>query len=178
MRRRAVVTGASAGIGREIALVLAAEGVEVLAVARRASLLEALAARPNVVPVTADVATEAGIDEVAAAVGERPLAFLVHGAGVFPRGRLMSLAATAWREAFAVNVHARLDLVRRLRGALAGGRVLFLGSDAAGTARAGGGAYSVSKAASEMLWRCLGTELGGEIAFGMLKPGLVATSML
>src|SRR5215470_10421422 len=128
MQRRAVVTGASAGIGREIALALAAEGMEVLAVARRANLLEALAARPNIVPVTADVATEAGLDDVAAAVGEQPLAVLVHGAGVFPRGRLMSLAATAWHEAFAVNVHARLALVRRLRRALRGGRVLFLGS--------------------------------------------------
>src|SRR5262245_57939890 len=146
MQRRAVVTGASAGIGRALGLVLAGEGVEVLAVARRAHLLETLAARPNIVPVTADVTTEAGLEEVAAAVGERPLAFLVHGAGVFPRGRLMSLAATAWHEAFAVNVHARLALVRRLRRALRGGRVLFLGSDAARTARAGGAAYSVSKA--------------------------------
>jgi len=44
--------------------------VEVLAVARRANLLEALAARENIVPVTADVATEAGLDDVAAAVAK------------------------------------------------------------------------------------------------------------
>jgi NAD(P)-dependent dehydrogenase (short-subunit alcohol dehydrogenase family) len=56
--------------------------------------------------------------------------------------------------------------------------VLFVGSDAAATPRAGGAAYSVSKAASEMLWRCLATELGEEIAFGIAKPGLVETAML
>lgn len=174
----ALVTGASAGIGRETASALAAAGFDVLAVARRAGPLAPPGARGKIDPVAADVTTAEGQARIRAAVGARSLDVLVHGAGIFPRGRITSLRPEDWHAALATNVHARLELVLGLREALAGGRVLFVGSDAAATPRAGGAAYSVSKAASEMLWRCLATELGGEIAFGMAKPGLVETGML
>jgi NAD(P)-dependent dehydrogenase (short-subunit alcohol dehydrogenase family) len=173
----AVVTGASAGIGRETALALAAAGLDVLTVARRADALAADAG-VGIQAVPADVTTAAGRARIREIVGDRRIAALVHGAGVFPRGRITKLASSEWDAAIATNVRARLDLVLELRGSLHGGRVLFVGSDAAKNARRGGAAYSVSKAASEMLWRCLGVELGDEIAFGMAKPGLVETAML
>jgi benzil reductase ((S)-benzoin forming) len=173
----AVVTGASAGIGRETALALAAAGLDVLTVARSADALAADAGE-RIHPVPADVTTAEGQARVCDAVGGRAVGALVHGAGVFPRGRLTKLPKSAWNAALSTNVQARLELVLALRSSLAGGRVLFVGSDAARNARLGGAAYSVSKAASEMLWRCLGVELGDEIAFGMAKPGLVETAML
>jgi 2,3-dihydro-2,3-dihydroxybenzoate dehydrogenase len=173
----ALVTGASAGIGRETASLLAGSGFDVLAIARRAELAPR-GAKGAVEPVAADVTTAEGQARIRAAVGARSLDVLVHGAGVFPRGRITSLAPEDWRAAMATNVYARLELVLGLRESLAGGRVLSVGSDAAHTPRAGGAAYSVSKAASEMLWRCLATELGEEIAFGIAKPGLVETEML
>lgn len=177
MRALAVVTGASAGIGRETALALAAAGLDVLTVARRADVLAA-GASEHLHPVTADVTTAEGQDRIRAAVDGRPVAILVHGAGYFPRGRIAKLPKSDWSTALATNVQARLDLVLALEASLKGGRVLFVGSDAAKNARLGGSAYSVSKAASEMLWRCLRVELGEEIAFGMAKPGLVETAML
>jgi len=174
----ALVTGASAGIGRETALALAAAGCGVVATARRAEPLAELSRAGAIEPVAADVTAADGRARIAAAVGDRRLGLLVHGAGLFPRGLITSLSADDWQRAIATNVLARLELVLALRSALAGGRVLFVGSDAAVNPRAGGAAYSVSKAASEMLWRCLATEQGDEIAFGMAKPGLVETAML
>lgn len=182
-----MVTGASSGIGRATAVALADAGLDVVAVARRgAAVPQAGAAGPGVpagrpgriVSVLADVTSGIGRDRLGHAVAGRTIAVLVHGAGVFPRGRIDRLSDDDWRAAMATNVQARLQLVLLLRAALSGGRVLFVGSDAATTPRPGGAAYSVSKAASAMLWRCLAAELGGEIAFGMAKPGLVATAML
>ncbi|MFP6662720.1 MAG: SDR family oxidoreductase [Deltaproteobacteria bacterium] len=178
--RRALVTGASAGIGRATAIALAEACVEVLAVGRRESELHetARAGQGRIQPLAADVTIALDRGSIREILGSEPLDFLVHGAGVFPRGRLATLRLDDWRAAMATNVDARLHLVMDLRPILRGGRVLFIGSDAATHPRLGGAAYSVSKAASKMLWRCLALELGEEIAFGIAKPGLVATAML
>lgn len=175
----AIVTGASGGIGAATAVALAEAGLEVLAIGRRRDALEQLAARhPSIRPLMADVTERLGQDAIATAAAGRSVRVLVHGAGVFPRGRIANLSRDDWRSAMATNLHARLELVLALRQPLRGGRVLFIGSDAATTPRAGGAAYSVSKAASAMLWRCLALELGDEIAFAMAKPGLVETEMM
>lgn len=178
MASLAVVTGASAGIGRATAVALAEAGLEVLAVARRAADVAAAAPRARVQALSADVTSAAGIAAIRAAVAGRPVAALVHGAGVFPRAPIAQLTPADWQAAMATNVQARLALVLALEGPLAGGRVLFVGSDAARAPRPGGAAYSVSQAAAEMLWRCLQAELGEAIAFALAKPGLVATAML
>lgn len=175
----AVVTGASAGIGRATALALARAGVPVVGVGRRGALLRRSEAdESRIEPVQADVTTSAGREKVVEAVAARPLAALVHGAGVFPRAPLSEMSHGAWESAMRTNVDARLWLTVALEERLVGGRVLFVGSDAATTPRHGGGAYSVSKAASFMLWKCLATEMGDRVSFGMAKPGLVETAML
>lgn len=88
MEGLAVVTGASAGIGRAVAIALAEAGLEVIAVARRARELEDVAATPRIHALPADVTGREGVARIGRAVGGRPLAVLVHGAGVFPRRRL------------------------------------------------------------------------------------------
>ncbi|MDG1958201.1 MAG: SDR family NAD(P)-dependent oxidoreductase [Candidatus Binatia bacterium] len=175
-----LVTGASSGIGRMTAIALASAGAEVLAVGRRASALAETAAQGQgrIVTVEADVTVGLARAEIRRAVAGRSLSGLFHGAGIFPRGRLETMDLEGWRKAMATNVDARLHLVMDLRESLAGGRVLFPGSDASVNPRAGGAAYSVSKVASEMLWRCLCLELGDRIGFAIAKPGLVETQML
>ena len=107
MPRRAIVTGASTGIGRETALLLARSGIEVIAGARRSAELAALAVGGTIRPVPADVTHPDGIARVLAAAGREPIAILVHGAGVFPRGRLDDLQATDWDAAWRTNVSSR-----------------------------------------------------------------------
>ena len=69
MPRRAIGTGASAGIGREIVLLLARSGIEMLAVARRSAELAALAACGTIRPVPADVTHAGGVARGLAAGG-------------------------------------------------------------------------------------------------------------
>lgn len=181
MSSYSVVTGASAGIGRATVQALARAGERVIAVARREDPLRSLAEEFSpgcVTAVVADVTAPDAPDRIAASLGDAAVSTLVHGAGIFPRGPLTEMSRSVWEGAWQTNVSARLWLTAALRDALAGGRVLFVGSDAATTPRHGGGAYSVSKAGSAMLWKCLREELGDEIAFGIAKPGLVATAML
>lgn len=180
MASLAIVTGASAGIGRATALALARHGVQVVAVARTSAQLASLAAEaPGLIePITADVTVPADLARLVTAISGRRVDYLLHGAGIFPRGPLAALTAEDWQTAWSANVTSRLQLTLALREQLAGGRVLFIGSDAANAPRAGGAAYSVTQAASAMVWRCCTTELGDTIACALAKPGLVATAML
>src|SRR5579875_1389875 len=91
-RPLAVITGASAGIGHELAQVIAADGHDLMLVARREAELEVLAkdleSRHGVTAQAcpADLTTAAGIDAVVEAVGDRDVAVLVNNAGFGPAG--------------------------------------------------------------------------------------------
>lgn len=86
-RQRALITGASAGLGVEFAHQLAARGVDLVLVARRgdrlAQVAEEVRARHavEVTTVAADLADRGAVDVIAAAVGDRPVDWLVNNAG-------------------------------------------------------------------------------------------------
>lgn len=91
----AVVTGASRGIGAVVVRHLAQRGAEVLAVARRADELRqsAAAGSGRITSVVADLATDAGVAAVRAAVGDRSLTALIHSAGKDHAERASSLCS-------------------------------------------------------------------------------------
>jgi len=182
--RRAVVTGASSGIGEATARALRASGWDVVAVARRADRLEALQAEIGAVAFAADLTSSADVDALAAWLDESgPVHALVQVAGG-ARGadRVEDGDPEDWRWMFEVNVLAaqRLAaaLLPQLRAAASGGHadLLFVTSTAAQTAYPGGAGYNAAKAGEAMLAHALRLELNGEpIRVVEVAPGMVFT---
>lgn len=121
---RAMVTGASSGIGEQVARRLAADGTDLVLVARRDDRLHALAAELGGVDVevrTADLAERSQLDAVAArcADRDRPLDLLVNNAGLGSTGDFVDAALETQQQQLDVNVVA---LVRLTHAVLAGMR--------------------------------------------------------
>lgn len=186
MAKRVVVTGASSGIGEATARAFAARGWEVVAVARRHSRLEALAAEvPGVVPMSADLTSFSDVERVCdeiAALG--PLHALVNNAGgAFGMASVEAGDPEDWRAMFEINVLAVKNVVAGLLPALrAGARdagvadILTVTSIAAHVPYEGGAGYNAAKAGAHMLTAVLRLELAGEpIRVLEIAPGMVKT---
>lgn len=183
--RRAVVTGASTGIGAATVRLLRQHGWDVIAVARRQERLAALASETGCDFVVADLTRDDDVarlvDEVAAG---GPLTALVNNAGG-ARG-LASVEESSiedWRWMFEVNVLATKRVTSALlpelrRGAETTGSadVLTVTSIAGHVAYENGGGYNAAKFAEAALVAVLRLELAGEpIRVVEIAPGLVQT---
>jgi NAD(P)-dependent dehydrogenase (short-subunit alcohol dehydrogenase family) len=187
--RIALVTGASRGIGRALALAMAREGAHVVAVARTTGGLEELddeikSAGGSASLVPMDLRKLDGIDQLGGVVFERwkRLDILVGNAGVL--GRLSPLGhiePKTWDEVMAVNVTANWRLIRSFDPLLRqsdAGRAVFVTSGAARTIYAYWGAYAVSKAALETLAKTYAAEtVKTAIKVNLLNPGPIRTRM-
>ena len=120
--KRALITGASKGIGRAVATRLAQEGCDVVLVARSADALEDAAseirARHQVqaAVIAADLSRQAEIERVAGEVGQ--LDILVNNAGAIPGGDLLAVGDEAWRTAWDLKVFGYISMCRALYPAL------------------------------------------------------------
>ncbi len=185
MTRRAVVTGASSGIGEATARLLRRRGWEVVGVARRAERLAELEAETGIVGYAADLTREEDVAGLAEFLdGSGPVHALVHvaggarGADLVEEGR-----AEDWRWMFEVNVLSAqllvaslLPLLRRAAAADGHADTLFVTSTAAQIAYAGGAGYNAAKAGEAMLVGALRLELNGEpIRVTQVAPGMVRT---
>jgi NAD(P)-dependent dehydrogenase (short-subunit alcohol dehydrogenase family) len=185
--RVAVVTGASRGIGRAIALALARAGAHLVLAARRAPDLEAVArevraAGRRAVAVPAHLGRTADVDRLFEAADAEfgRVDVLVNNAATNPVfGPLLSVEEEAWDKLMALNLKGYLLASQRAarRMAAAGRGVIVNVSSTAGLrASPGLGAYSVSKAGVLMLTRVLARELGPSgIRVNAIAPGLVET---
>ena len=130
--KTALVTGASSGIGRAVAVALAQCGLDVHLVGRRQDALRAVAEEAGgAFVIAADLATEEGRRAVVRAVPS-PLHVLVHSAGAYFRGPVAEIDAQAWAALDAVNLHAPLLLTAACLPALkeGEGHVVFINSTA------------------------------------------------
>jgi short-subunit dehydrogenase len=131
----AVVTGASVGIGRELAKLCAGNGFDLVIAADQPEIHEAAselrAMGTEVEAVQADLATEAGVRELLDAVGGRPVAALLANAGHGLGHGFLDQEVEAWRHVIDTNVTGTLLLIHavgkgmRERG---NGRILITGS--------------------------------------------------
>jgi 3-hydroxybutyrate dehydrogenase len=176
-----LITGGGSGIGAALAHELASRRCRVLISGRRAQRLDEVAQLSQGISVcVGDVTDDAHRAALAAALADLPgPRAIVHAAGHFQTGLLDILSVEQWRRSFATNVEARWLLSCACVDSLDDGRVLFIGSDAGRSPRAGAAAYSIAQAASETLRRALQAEWADSgIAVGAFKPGLVDTDMV
>lgn len=182
---RVLVTGASSGIGRATAHLLAERGWSVVAVARRTDKLQTLAEHPRIEAFTADITSDADVAELAAWVKSTGgLDALVNNAGGALGTDTIEVAPIEdWRAMFELNVlgtkrmiSSFLPLLRdsaRKRGVA---DILTVTSTAAFSPYRGGGGYNVSKYAERAMMEVLRLELVGEpIRVIDICPGMVMT---
>ncbi len=178
---RAVVTGASTGIGAATVRGLRAAGWDVVATARRADRLEALAAETGCTWVAADLTDEADVARLAATVLEGGgVTSLVNNAGGAVGLDPVSRSGVAdWAAMYEKNVLATLRVTQALLPALeadGGGDLLFVTSTAAHGSYPGGAGYTAAKHAEREIATTLRLELAGRpVRVLEIAPGLVET---
>lgn len=189
--RIALVTGASRGIGRAVAKRFAAEGAEVICVARTQGALEELddeiaESGGKAVLAPQDLTDFEAIDRMAAGVAQRygRLDILVGNAGEIGGGLapVGHLEPKQFAKAFDVNVTANYRLIRAFDPLLRlseAGRAIFVTSGVTQDVFPYWGAYAASKAALEALVRTWAAEIGRitRVKVNLLDPGIVATRM-
>jgi len=178
---RAVVTGASSGIGAATVRRLRAEGWDVVAAARRADRLAGLAEETGALAVATDVTSDDDVARLAEAAAARgPVHAVVNVAGgALGLDPVESGAVADWRWMYEVNVLGTLRVTQALLPHLrASGRgdVVLLTSTAGHGTYPGGGGYVAAKHAERTIAETLRLELVGEpVRVIEIAPGMVAT---
>ncbi len=179
MIQTAVVTGASSGIGRAIALALASAGYRVVAIGRDAVALDALRSLERMEPIQLDITDR---QAVVAALSHRTVDVLVNNAGVMPP--LQNFCDTDMADidaALALNVSANIFMTHVLAPAMSKrgqGHIFFTGSTAGHAAFPNMAAYCASKAAIAGFAAALRLDLAPhgvrvtEIVAGRVETGL------
>ncbi|MER6825735.1 SDR family oxidoreductase [Streptosporangium sp. NPDC000563] len=179
MKRTAVVTGASSGIGEATARRLAAEGFDVVAAARRRERLDELAAEvPGVRPVTLDVTSQESVDELAASL-DRCDVLVNNAGGAIGLEPVASGKVADWQRMYDVNVLGTLRVTQALLPKLVAsgdGVLLMLTSVAGFVSYEGGGGYNAAKHAQTSMTEVLRLELVGQpLRIVEVAPGMVHT---
>jgi NAD(P)-dependent dehydrogenase (short-subunit alcohol dehydrogenase family) len=188
-----LITGASRGLGRALALGCAAEGAGIVINSRESSAHDLDAVRrkaetagARVLAVRADVADRADVERLAATALARfgRVDVLVNNAsalGPTPMPYLSDYPPDAWEDVLRANVTGPFLLTRALVGqmiARGGGAIINVSSDAGVTGYPTWGAYGVSKAALDQLTRTWAAELEGTgVRVNSVDPGSMDTTM-
>ena len=187
--RIALITGASRGIGRAVALAFARQGAHVLLLARARTALEEIddaikesGGKATLIPL--NLTDGKRVDALGPTLYERfgRLDILVGNAAILGRlSPLTHIPSEHWERVVATNLTANWRLIRTLDPLLRrsdAGRVIFVASSVAHTAKAYWAPYSVSKAALETLAKTYANETSDSaIKVNIIDPGATATRM-
>ena len=183
--RSALVTGASGGIGAEIARVLHGAGANVALSGTRVEPLQALAeelgARAHVLPCNlSDMASVEALPKAAiAAMGSVDI--LVNNAGITKDNLFMRMSDDEWQSVLDVNLTSTFRLCRGvLRGMMKArwGRIVNISSVVGATGHPGQGNYAASKAGVVGMSKSLASEVASRnITVNCVAPGFIATAM-
>jgi NAD(P)-dependent dehydrogenase (short-subunit alcohol dehydrogenase family) len=183
----ALITGASSGIGQAAAYKFAAEGAQVVAVARRADKLTEVAQEIHAAGgvctiISADVTAEAEIERV---VRETIQAFggidvLINAAGIIANGNVENTKLRDWDYMFNVNARAPFYLTQRAMPYLIErkGNVVNVSSVTGIRAFPNVLAYCASKAALDQMTHCIALEVAGKgVRINAVNPGVTVTML-
>lgn len=184
MKGAVIVTGASRGIGAELAIQLAEKAITVYAVARSGKEIQELQkAYPNIIPIEADLSTEPGINRVIAAVSGTQIGGLVNNAARLDPKLIKDRTFSEYNDLFHTNITAPALLIKGLcneKKLTDSARIINVSSQAADNFLPGLSAYSISKRGLDILPDIVKKErLFGEsnILIASFIPGEVETGM-
>jgi len=182
----ALVTGASGGIGAEIAKALHAHGAIVVLHGTRAERLQGLASElgERAFVVTANLADRekvVGLIEAAGTVAGAPVGILINNAGITRDGLLMRMKDEDWDDVVEVNMTASMILcraaMRRMMKAR-NGRIISISSVVGVTGNPGQANYAASKAGMIGFSKSLAAEVASRgITVNVVAPGFIETPM-
>lgn len=183
----ALVSGASRGIGRAIALALAEAGADVAGLARTETALKELGVEVEslgraFLPVVADLSAVAGVPEAAAAAWEwrGRVDVLVNAAGVMVRTEPPTVTPEEWDLIFATNARGTFFLTqevgRRMLEA-GGGSVVSIASVAGELSTRASVPYQASKAAIIQMTRALAVRWAPTVRVNAVGPGYIRTPL-
>lgn len=183
----AVVTGASRGIGRAIAIALAAEGHDLVAIARGGDSLEALGTAVKAQGVRfVGLAVDLSSSSASVQAGEQAwgwqggVTVLVNAAGALIRKPEADLTTEEFDRTFALNVRAPFLLMERLGRLMVeqgGGSIVNVASIAGEVVTQAPGPYQASKAALIQLTRYYAVQLAPNVRVNAVGPGYVRTDL-
>ncbi|MEH3061383.1 MAG: 3-oxoacyl-[acyl-carrier-protein] reductase [Methylobacterium radiotolerans] len=183
--RKALVTGATGGLGQAIARALHAQGAAVALSGTRPAALEALAAElgERASPVAADLSDRDSVEGLVpaaeAAIG--PLDILVNNAGITRDNLFMRMKDEEWEQVIAVNLTAAFRLSRAaVKGMMRrrSGRIVNIGSVVGSTGNPGQGNYAAAKAGLVGMTKALAAEVASRgITVNCIAPGFISSPM-
>ena len=180
--QRALVTGATSGIGRAVALQLARDGAEVLVHGRDAArgaetVQEITDAGGKASFVAADLGDAADVQRLARDVGDVDI--LINNAGIALFSPTAEFDVSAFDKMFASNVRAPFFLVAAIAPGMAArgrGSIVSVSSMAGGVGLVGGAAYGATKASLEAMTRAWAAEYSESgVRVNAIAPGPVYT---
>jgi len=183
--RKALVTGATGGLGQAIARTLHGAGATVALSGTRPEALEALAKElgERAAPVPANLADTAAVEALVPAAEEAigPLDILVNNAGITRDNLFMRMKDEEWDSVLAVNLTAAFRLSRAaVKGMMRRrhGRIIGIGSVVGTTGNPGQGNYAAAKAGLVGLTKALAAEVASRgITVNCIAPGFIASPM-
>jgi len=180
-REYAVITGASSGIGAATARLLASNGYHVIAAARRAEKLAALATEDqNIEAFTLDVTKQDSVDSLTKHLQGKPVSILINCAGgAFDAAAINDSDPEIWKKTYDINVVGSVRMVKAmtpLMQAFGHGHIVMISSTAGHRVYENGGSYVAAKFAETSLVETLRLELNGQpIRVTEIAPGMVKT---
>jgi uncharacterized protein len=180
----AIVTGASTGIGFELAHVAAENGYDLIVVANepliRASAEDFKRHGVEVTPVEADLSTIEGNDQVLAAANGRTIDLLCANAGISKGGAFLDESVDDWRRSVDTNVTGTVYLLQKVLGPMVArdeGKILVTGSIAGYIPGAFNAVYNATKAFIDNFTEALRNEIKDAkgVTLTTLMPGATET---